>query len=74
MNQFFASGGQGYGSISFSISPSSEYSGLISFWMDWLTLLVVLAGTLAVASRFLGLAVAWSSVLETVLKLHPWIM
>jgi len=26
---------------SFSISPSSEYSGLISFWMDWFDLLVV---------------------------------
>ena len=25
-----------YWSFSFSISPSSEYSGLISFWMDWL--------------------------------------
>ena len=25
-----------YGSFSFSISPSSEYSGLISFRMDWL--------------------------------------
>ena len=32
-------------SFSFSISPSSEYSGLISFRMDWFDLLVVL-GTL----------------------------
>ena len=32
--QFFASGGQKYWSFSFSISPSSEYSGLISFRMD----------------------------------------
>ena len=31
MSQFFASGGQ---SIGFSISPSNEYSGLISFRMD----------------------------------------
>ena len=30
-----------YGSFSFSISPSSEYSGLISFRMDWLDLLSV---------------------------------
>ena len=29
-----------YWSFSFSISPSSEYSGLISFRMDWLDLLV----------------------------------
>ena len=26
-----------YGSFSFSISPSNEYSGLISFRIDWLT-------------------------------------
>ena len=30
-----------YWSFSFSSSPSSEYSGLISFRMDWLDLLVV---------------------------------
>ena len=34
-----------YYSFSFSISPSSEYSGLISFRMDWLDLLTV-QGTL----------------------------
>ena len=34
-----------YWSISFSISPSNEYSGLISFRMDWLDLLAV-QGTL----------------------------
>ena len=34
-----------YWSFSFSISPSSEYSGLISIRMDWLDLLVV-QGTL----------------------------
>ena len=32
-----------YWSFSFSISPSNEYSGLISFRMDWLNLLVVQA-------------------------------
>ena len=30
-----------YWSFSFDISPSSEYSGLISFRMDWLDLLAV---------------------------------
>ena len=30
-----------YSSFSFSISPSSEYQGLISFRMDWLDLLAV---------------------------------
>ena len=34
-----------YWSFSFSISPSNEYSGLISFRMDWLVLLAV-QGTL----------------------------
>ena len=34
-----------YYSFSFSISPSNEYSGLISFWIDWFDLLVV-QGTL----------------------------
>ena len=34
-----------YWSFSFSISPSSEYSGLISFWIDWFDLLTV-QGTL----------------------------
>ena len=34
-----------YWTLSFSISPSSEYSGLISFRMDWLDLLAV-QGTL----------------------------
>ena len=34
-----------YWSFSFSISPSTEYSGLISFRMDWLDLLAV-QGTL----------------------------
>ena len=42
MSQFYASGGQ---SISFSISPSHEHPGLISFRMDWLDLLAV-QGTL----------------------------
>ena len=36
MSQFFTSGG-----FSFSISPSNEYSGLISFRMDWVDLLEV---------------------------------
>ena len=44
MSQLFTSGGQ-YCSFSFSISPSNEYSGLISFTMDWLDLLAV-QGTL----------------------------
>ena len=45
MSQFFTSGSHKYWSFTFSISPSSEYSGLISFRVDWLHLLAV-QGTL----------------------------
>ena len=45
LSQLFASGGQSIGSFSFSISPSNEYSGLISFRTDWLDLFAV-QGTL----------------------------
>ena len=38
MSQLFTSGGQSR-SFSFSISPSNEYSGLISFSIDWFDLL-----------------------------------
>ena len=45
MSHFFASGGRSIGSFCFSISPSNEYSGLISFRIDWFDLLAV-QGTL----------------------------
>ena len=38
MSQLFASGDQ---SFSFSVSPSNEYSGLISFRIDWFDLLAI---------------------------------
>ena len=44
MSWFFTSGGQSIG-VCFSISTSSEHSGLISFRLDWLDLLAV-QGTL----------------------------
>ena len=44
MSQLFASGGQSIG-VSASACPSNEYSGLISFRIDWFDLLVV-QGTL----------------------------
>ena len=44
VSQLFASSGQSVG-VSVSASPSNEYSGLISFRMDWLDLLAV-QGTL----------------------------
>ena len=45
MSQLFASGGQKIWSFSFNISPSRDYSGLISFRMDWFDLLAA-QGTL----------------------------
>ena len=46
MSQLFASGGQSIGvSTSTSVLPMNEYSGLISFRMDWLDLLAI-QGTL----------------------------
>ena len=41
MSQFFCIRWPEYWSISFSISTSNEYSGLISFRMDWLDFLAV---------------------------------
>ena len=41
MSQFFSSGGQSIGASAFSISPSNEYSGLISFRIDWFDLFAV---------------------------------
>ena len=42
MSQFFASGGQNIGvSASASVLLMNEYSGLISFRMDWLDILAV---------------------------------
>ena len=39
MSQFFPSGGHSIGVSASAFSPSNEYSGLISFRMDWLDLL-----------------------------------
>ena len=45
ISQFFTSGSQSIGASTFSISPSNEYSQLISFRIDWFCLLSV-QGTL----------------------------
>ena len=45
MSWLFASSGPKYRSFSFNISFSNEYSGLVSFRIDWFDLLVV-QGTL----------------------------
>ena len=48
-----------YWSFSFSISPSSEHPGLISFRMDWLDLLAV-QGTLVIYFMYSGVYVSIS--------------
>ena len=62
-----------YWSFSFSISPSSEYSGLISFWMDWLDLLAV-QGTLKslLQHHSSKASVLWFSAFFMVQLSHPY--
>ena len=62
-----------YWSFSFSISPSREYSGLISFGIDWLDLLVV-QGTLKslLQHQCSKASVLWCSVFFIVQLSHPY--
>ena len=51
-----------YCSFSFSISPSNEYSGLISFRIDWLDLLAVFFNTTVQKHQFFGTQLSlWSN-------------
>ena len=62
-----------YWSFSFSISPANEYSGLISFRMDWLDLLVV-QGTLKslLQHHSSKLSILWCSDFFMVQLSHPY--
>ena len=62
-----------YWSFSFSISPSNEYSGLISFRIDWLDLLVV-QGTLKglLQHHSLKASIIWRSAFFIVQFSHPY--
>ena len=73
MSQFFTSSGPKYWSFSFSISPSNEYSGLISFRMDWLDLLAV-QGTLKSLLQHHSSkeSVLWHSAFFMVQLSHPY--
>ena len=65
-----------YWSFSFSISPSDEYSGLISFRMDWLDLLAV-QGTLKshLSSTTISKAsILWHSAFFMVQLWHPYMI
>ena len=62
-----------YWSFSFSISPSNEHSGLISFRMDWLDLIAVqgtLKGLLQPHSS--KASILWHSAFFTVQLSHPY--
>jgi len=62
-----------YWSFSFSISPSNEYLGLISFRMDWLDLLLV-QGTLKslLQHHSSKASVLWCSAFFIVQLSHPY--
>ena len=65
-----------YWSFSFNISPSNEYSGLISFSMDWLDLLAV-QGTLKslLQHHSSKASILWHSAFFIVQLLHhTWLM
>ena len=63
-----------YWSFSFSISPSNEHPGLISFMMDWLDLLAV-QGTLKslLQHHSSKASILWHSAFFIVKLLHPYV-
>ena len=62
-----------YCCFSFSISPSNEYSGLISFWIDWFDLPAV-QGTLKslLQDHSLKASILWLSAFFIVQLSHPY--
>ena len=73
MSQFFTLSGQRIGVSSFSISPSNEYSGLISFRMNWLDFLAV-QGTLKslLQHHSSKASILWCSAFFVVHLSHPY--
>ena len=61
-----------YSSFSFSLSPSNEYSGLISFRMDWLDLLAVQGTLKSSPTPQFKTSVLWCSALFMVQLSHPY--
>ena len=62
-----------YWSFSFSISPSNEYSGLISFRMDWLDLLAVQGTCKSLLQHHNSKAsILWCSAFFIVQLSHPY--
>ena len=73
MSQLFTSRGQSLWSFSFSISPSNEYSGLISFRIDWFDFLSV-QGTLNSLNQHYNLkaSILQCTAFFTVQLSHPY--
>ena len=73
MSQLFASASQSIRSFSWSKSPSNEYSGLISFRIDWFELLADL-GTLKSLLKYHSskASILWRSAFFTVQLSHPY--
>ena len=62
-----------YWSFSFSISPCNEYSGLITFRMDWLDLLAVQRTLKSLLQHHSSKAsILWTSAFFTVQLSHPY--
>ena len=62
-----------YWSFSFSISPSNEHPGLISFRMDWLDLLAVQGTLKSLLQHYSSKAsILWHSAFFTVQLSHPY--
>ena len=62
-----------YWSFSFSISPSNEYLGLISFSIDWLDILVVHGTLKSLLQQYsLKASILWLSAIFIVQLSHPY--
>ena len=65
--------GPKYWSFSFSISPSNEYSGLISFRMDWLDFLAVQDTLKSLLQHYsLKATILWHSDIFMIQLLYPY--
>ena len=73
MSQFFISGGQNVRVFTFSISPSNEYSRLISFRMDWLDLLAAQMSLKSLLQNHSSKAsILWHSAFFIVQRTHTY--
>ena len=61
-----------YWNFNFSINPSNEYSGLISFKIDWFDLLVVQGNLKSLLQHNLKASILWSSPFFMVQFSHPY--